>query len=74
MLRPPFSKARFNAIGAVRNAMYNNGVEQLLVNRRANARVVLGFEGNQRLEGFERLDRALEADGPWFDPMLDGSL
>ena len=74
MLRSPFSKARFNTVGAIGNAVCNDGVKQLLVKRRAKRGVVLGFEGDQRLKGFERLDCAFEADGAWFDAMLRCSL
>ena len=55
------SQARFNTIGAVRDTMCNDGVEQLVVNRRPNCGAVLGFARDQRLEGFERLDGALVA-------------
>ena len=74
MLRSPFSKSRFNTVGTVRNTMCNDGIEQLVVKCRPNSGAVLGFARDQRLEGFERLDGALEADGPWFDAMLDGGL
>lgn len=73
-LLPAFSLARFKAIGSVGDAMGCDGVEQLLVESPAECRVTITLERNQWLERFECLDRALEADRPWFDTVFAGRL
>ncbi len=44
------------------DAMDRDGVKQLLVEVHADCQVMLALESNHWLEGFERLDRSLEAD------------
>jgi len=66
----PFSPPRFIAIGSISDAMSGNGVEQLLIESRANHSIVAALHGDQRLKGFQRLDRALKADRARFKLML----
>jgi hypothetical protein len=45
-------------------------IEQVLVEDLAEGRVVFALESNHWLEGFERLDRSLEADRSWLDAVF----
>ena len=47
-----------------------DGIQQLLVKAIAKCRVMLALDGNHRLEGFQRLDRTLEADRTRVDAMF----
>ena len=54
--------ARLITVGPIGDAMDRDGVKQLPVEVHAEFQVMLSLEGNHWLEGFERLDRSLEAD------------
>jgi hypothetical protein len=45
-------------------------VEQVFIDDPAECAVVFALESNDRLEGFERLDRSLETDRSRFDPVF----
>ncbi len=57
-----FFSARLITVGPIGDAMDRDGVKQLLVEVHADCQVMLALESNHWLEGFERLDRSLEAD------------
>src|SRR5580693_8506919 len=57
-----FFSARLITVGPIGDAMDRDGVKQLLVEVHAECQVMLALESNHWLEGFERLDRSLEAD------------
>ena len=59
---PAFFSPRFKPIRSIGDSVGCDGIEQLLVEMDAEGRVVLALESNHGLEGFERLDRTLEAD------------
>ena len=58
----PFSSSRFVTIGSVSDAVDDDGIEQLFVETLPERGVALSLHGDHRLEGFQCLDRALEAD------------
>lgn len=58
----PFSSSRFVTIGSIGDAMDDDGIEQLFEETLPERGVALSLHGDHRLEGFQCLDRALEAD------------
>ena len=54
--------------------MSSDGIENLLIESVAEVGVVFSTDRNQRLEGFQCLDRSFEADRSWFDIVLAGGL
>ena len=65
-----FSQPRFIPVGAIRDPVAGDRVEQVLVEDLAEGRVVFALESDHRLEGFERLNRSLEADRSRFDAVF----
>jgi len=70
-----FFACRFRLRGSKRfgrpaNTVSNDGVEQVLVEMIAEHSVMPALHGYHRLKRFQRLNRSLEADRPWFEAML----
>jgi hypothetical protein len=64
------SAPRLEAIWSIGDAMYGDGVEQVLIETLAKCGVVLTLNGDHRLKGLERLDRSFEANRSRLDALL----
>ena len=74
MLGSAFSQPRFVSIGPIGNTVAGDRIEQLFVELLAECCVVFALERDHWLEGFERLDRSLEADRSRFNAVSGCSL
>jgi hypothetical protein len=73
-LSVPFSSSGLEAIRSISDTVSNDGVEQVLVEMFSECSVVASLHGNHRLKRFQRLNRSLEANRPWFETMLGRGL
>ena len=74
MLWSAFSKSGFEAVGSISNSVGGDGIKQLLIQIHPNCCIPLALNRNHRLEGFEGLNCAFEADGAGLDLLFRGGL
>ena len=74
VFRSSFRHAWLKAVGAIRDTVRGDGLQQLLVEFLSTVKTPVALVSNYQLESLEDLDRRLETDGSWLDVNLTGRL